>query len=37
MVEVFSDSSERMENARIGKRVYVGECAGRCSVGRRRK
>ena len=25
---------ERMENDRITKRVYVGECAGSCSVGR---
>ena len=25
---------ERMENHRIAKRVYVGECAGSCSVGR---
>ena len=24
---------ERMENDRIDKRVYVGECAGNCSVG----
>ena len=28
---------ERMENNRIDKRVYVGECAGSCSVGRTRK
>ena len=28
---------ERMENNRIAKRVYVGECAGSCSVGRPRK
>ena len=26
-----------MENDRIAKRVYVGECAGSCSVGRPRK
>ena len=25
---------ERMESDRIAKRVYVGECAGSCSVGR---
>ena len=25
---------ERIENDRIAKRVYVGECAGSCSVGR---
>ena len=28
---------ERMENDRIANRVYVGECAGSCSVGRSRK
>ena len=28
---------ERMEKERIGKRVYVGECAGVRSVGRPRK
>ena len=28
---------ERMENDRIAKRVYVGECAGSRSVGRSRK
>ena len=28
---------ERMEKDRIAKRAYVGECAGRCSVGRLRK
>ena len=28
---------ERMENDRIAKRVYVGECAGSRSVGRPRK
>ena len=28
---------ERMENDKIGKRVYVGECGGRCSAGRPRK
>ena len=27
----------RMENDKIAKRVYVGECAGNWSVGRRRK
>ena len=27
---------ERMESDRIAKRVYVGECAGSCSVGRPR-
>ena len=31
------DHVEGMENDRIAKRVYVGECAGRCSVGRLRK
>ena len=25
---------ERMEKEKIAKRVYVGECAGNCSVGR---
>ena len=25
---------ERMENDRIAKRIYVGECGGSCSVGR---
>ena len=25
---------KRRENDRIAKRVYVGECAGGCSVGR---
>ena len=25
---------ERMENDRIAKRVYLGECAGSCLVGR---
>ena len=25
---------ERMENDKIAKTVYVGECAGSCSVGR---
>ena len=29
--------AERMENDRIAKRIYVGECAGVCSVGRPRK
>ena len=28
---------ERMERYRIAKRVYVGECAGSCSVGRPQK
>ena len=28
---------ERMEKDRTVKRVYVGECAGSCSVGRPRK
>ena len=28
---------ERMKNDRIAKRVYVGECAGSCSVSRSRK
>ena len=28
---------ERKENDRIDKRLYVGECAGRRSVGRPRK
>ena len=28
---------ERMENDNIAKRVYVGDCAGSCSVGRPRK
>ena len=28
---------ERMENNRIAKRVYKGECARSCSVGRQRK
>ena len=28
---------ERMEKDRIAKRVYLGECAGSCSVGRPRK
>ena len=34
-----SDSAmvERMENGKIGKRVYVGECAGSRSLGRLRK
>ena len=31
------DHVERMENNRISKRVYVGDCAGSCSVGRPRK
>ena len=26
-----------MENDRVPKRVYVGKCAGSCSVGRARK
>ena len=28
---------EGMENERIPKKVYIGECAGSCSVGRPRK
>ena len=28
---------ERMENDRIAKRIYVGKCAGSCSVSRLRK
>ena len=28
---------KRMENDRYAKRVYIGECAGSCSVGRPRK
>ena len=28
---------ERVENDRIAKMVYVGKCAGSCSVGRMRK
>ena len=28
---------ERVEKDRIAKRVYLGECAGSCSVGRPRK
>ena len=28
---------ERMEKDRIVKRVYVGECAGSCSVGKPRR
>ena len=28
---------ERVETDRIAKRVYIGECAGSCSVGRLRK
>ena len=27
---------ERMKNDRIAKRVYIGECAGNCSVGKLR-
>ena len=30
-------SLERMENDRIGKRVYVGKCAGSSPVGKLRK
>ena len=30
-------SVERMERDRIAERIYVGECAGSCSVGRQRK
>ena len=33
----WSGHVERMENERIAKRVYVGECAGSRSVGRLRK
>ena len=33
----WSGHVERMENDRIAKRVYVGECAGSRSVGRPRK
>ena len=29
--------TERMDNGRIAKRVYVGECSGSRSVGRQRK
>ena len=28
---------ERMESDRIAKKVYVGECAGSCSLGRPQK
>ena len=28
---------ERMEKDRIAKKVYVGKCGGRCSVGRPQK
>ena len=28
---------KRMQNDRIEKRAYVGECAGSCSVGRPQK
>ena len=28
---------ERIKEERIAKKVYVGECAGSCSVGRPRK
>ena len=31
------DHVERMENSRIAKKVYVGECAGSLSVGRAKK
>ena len=30
-------SCRGMENSRIAKRIYLGECAGSCSVGRPRK
>ena len=33
----WSDHVMRMENDRIAKRVYVGECDDSCSVGRPRK
>ena len=33
ILRVFS----HVERDRVGKRVYVGECAGSCSVGRPRK
>ena len=33
----FSNHVERKERDRIAKRVYVGESAGRCSIGRRQK
>ena len=33
----WSDHFETIENDTIAKRVYVGECAGSCSVGRPRK
>ena len=39
-MKVFSSSStkvERLENDRIAKRVYVGECAGNHSVSRQQK
>ena len=36
-VLLWFDHEERMENDRIANRVYVGECAGSCSVGRPRK
>ena len=28
---------DRMENDKIAERIYVGECAGSCSMGRPRK
>ena len=31
------DHVERIENDRIAKRVYIGDCAGSSSVGRPRK
>ena len=31
------DHVERMEKDRIAKKVYVGECAGICSLGRLQK
>ena len=34
---MFSGHVERMENDRIAKRVYVGECVGSHSVGRLQK
>ena len=38
LMKVFSEVHvERMENDRIAKRVYVGECGGSRSVGRLQK
>ena len=33
----WSGHVERMGKERIAKRIYIGECAGSCSVGRPRK